>query len=159
MGGNATKNYVDRRASGGGGGGGTTNYNELENKPSINGVALSGNKTSADLNISSGGLPDFENLKPVFLCNFKKGNTNYKIYRMWFYNENPNNLSGMDFTDYITQYNIINVFNFSIVGYELSYPKKPDANARFYISYNNLYHDSTGLSNEITGYIDFIANA
>lgn len=62
MGGNATKNYVDRRASGGGGGGGTTNYNELENKPSINGVTLSGNKTSADLNISGGGGYDFSNI-------------------------------------------------------------------------------------------------
>lgn len=34
-----------------GGGGGTTNYNDLENKPSINGTTLSGNKTSADLGI------------------------------------------------------------------------------------------------------------
>lgn len=37
--------------AGGGGGGGTTNYNLLQNKPSINGVTLSGNKTSADLSI------------------------------------------------------------------------------------------------------------
>lgn len=35
----------------GGGGGGTTNYNDLENKPSINGTTLSGNKTSANLSI------------------------------------------------------------------------------------------------------------
>lgn len=35
----------------GGGGGGTSNYNDLENKPSINGTTLSGNKTSADLGI------------------------------------------------------------------------------------------------------------
>lgn len=39
--------------SGGGGSGGTTNYNDLQNKPSINGVTLEGNKTSADLNIQS----------------------------------------------------------------------------------------------------------
>lgn len=39
--------------SGGGGAGGTTNYNDLTNKPKINGVELSGNKTSADLNISA----------------------------------------------------------------------------------------------------------
>lgn len=56
MGGNATKNYVDRHSSGGGGGGGTTNYNELENKPSINGVVLSGNKTSEDLQIGGGDV-------------------------------------------------------------------------------------------------------
>jgi hypothetical protein len=31
--------------------GGTSNYNELENKPSINGVELVGNKTTADLDI------------------------------------------------------------------------------------------------------------
>lgn len=36
---------------GSGGGGGTTNYNQLTNKPSINGVTLQGNKTTADLSI------------------------------------------------------------------------------------------------------------
>lgn len=35
------------------GGGGTKNYNDLENKPQINGVTLTGNKTSADLGISA----------------------------------------------------------------------------------------------------------
>ena len=34
-----------------GGGSGTMNYNELDNKPSINGVTLIGNKTAADLSI------------------------------------------------------------------------------------------------------------
>lgn len=33
--------------------GGTTDYNELENKPSINGVVLVGDKTNEELNISS----------------------------------------------------------------------------------------------------------
>ena len=37
----------------GGGSGGTTNYNDLANKPSINGVTLEGNKTSADYKISA----------------------------------------------------------------------------------------------------------
>ena len=37
----------------GGGSGGTTNYNDLTNKPSINGVEVSGNKTSADYKISA----------------------------------------------------------------------------------------------------------
>ena len=37
----------------GGGTGGTTDYNALTNKPQINGVELSGNKASADLNISA----------------------------------------------------------------------------------------------------------
>lgn len=43
---------------GGSGSGGTTNYNELSNKPQINGVVLSGNKSSADLGIS-GGTSDY----------------------------------------------------------------------------------------------------
>lgn len=51
--GNATKGYV-KKHSGGGGGGGTSNYDELSNKPSINGVTLSGNKTSEELNIGGG---------------------------------------------------------------------------------------------------------
>lgn len=35
----------------GGGGGGTTDYEDLDNKPSINGVSLVGNKTNSDLGI------------------------------------------------------------------------------------------------------------
>lgn len=34
-----------------GGSGGTSDYNDLNNKPSINGVVLSGNSTSSDLKI------------------------------------------------------------------------------------------------------------
>lgn len=34
-----------------GGGGGTSNYNDLTNKPQINGNTLTGNKTSANLGI------------------------------------------------------------------------------------------------------------
>lgn len=52
--GNATKGYV-RAHSGGGGGGGTSNYNQLSNKPQINGVELTGNKTSEELHITGGG--------------------------------------------------------------------------------------------------------
>lgn len=37
----------------GGGSGGTTNYNDLTNNPTINGVEVSGNKTSADYKISA----------------------------------------------------------------------------------------------------------
>lgn len=37
------------------GGGGTTNYSDLENKPSINSVELTGNKTLADLGIQPSG--------------------------------------------------------------------------------------------------------
>lgn len=34
-----------------GSGGGTSDYNDLSNKPQINSVTLSGNKTTSDLNI------------------------------------------------------------------------------------------------------------
>lgn len=36
----------------GGGSGGTTDYSQLENKPSINGVILNGNKTAEDLGLA-----------------------------------------------------------------------------------------------------------
>lgn len=58
--GNATKGYV-KKHSGGGGGGGTTNYNDLSNQPQINGVTLTGNKTSEDLHITGGGGLSFNN--------------------------------------------------------------------------------------------------
>lgn len=46
----------------GGGGGGTSDYDDLENKPSINNVTLSGNKSASDLGLGtyskpSGGIP------------------------------------------------------------------------------------------------------
>ena len=49
------KKYTDEH---GGGGGGTTNYNQLTNKPSINGVALVGNKTTNELGIKDGQTPN-----------------------------------------------------------------------------------------------------
>lgn len=39
--------------AGGGGGGGTTNYNLLQNRPKINNVTLSGDKSSSDLKLVS----------------------------------------------------------------------------------------------------------
>lgn len=47
----------------GGGSGGTTNYNELSNRPKINGVLLTGNKTSSELGIETMSVQvDDENL-------------------------------------------------------------------------------------------------
>lgn len=40
----------------GGGGGGTSDYNDLSNKPQINGNTLSGNKTSSQLGITASAL-------------------------------------------------------------------------------------------------------
>lgn len=45
-------NAAMRIMGAGGGEGGTSNYNELSNKPQINGVTLSGNKTASELGIS-----------------------------------------------------------------------------------------------------------
>lgn len=56
----------------GGGGGGTTDYNDLSNKPSINGTTLSGNKTSHQLGVADENhthtvaqITDFPTLAPV----------------------------------------------------------------------------------------------
>lgn len=45
----------------GGGGGGTTDYEHLSNKPKINNVELTGNKTSQDLDIRGGVVATYEN--------------------------------------------------------------------------------------------------
>ena len=60
---------------GGSGGGGTVNYEELENKPSINGVELSGDLTTEDLNIDLGTVDytELEN-KPSINCTELNGN-------------------------------------------------------------------------------------
>lgn len=42
------------------GGGGTTDYNQLTNKPSINGVVLTGNKTTSDLGIEENVQADWD---------------------------------------------------------------------------------------------------
>ena len=52
------ENNVISVTGGGGTGGGTTDYEELDNKPSINGVELSGNKTLKELGIN---LPNMDN--------------------------------------------------------------------------------------------------
>ena len=51
--------------SGGGGGGGTDDYSDLINKPQINGVTLSGNKTTSDLNISYNDISGTPSLAAV----------------------------------------------------------------------------------------------
>lgn len=48
------EHYLNEIAkNGGGGGGGVDDYRKLKYKPSINGVPLDGNKTSADLDLTS----------------------------------------------------------------------------------------------------------
>lgn len=65
-------NMSDAFIGGGGGGGstGTTNYNNLTNKPSINGTTLSGNKTSTELGVyGTGNEPPY----PVMSVNGQTG--------------------------------------------------------------------------------------
>ena len=50
---------------------GSTNYNDLSNKPQINGVTLSGNKTSSDLHIE--GASDLTDLDDVTISNPEAG--------------------------------------------------------------------------------------
>ena len=47
--------------NGSGGGGGTANYNELVNKPQINGIELTGNKSSSDLGIMTNTVSNLVN--------------------------------------------------------------------------------------------------
>lgn len=44
--------WIDQ-TGGGGGGGGTTNYNQLSNRPAINGHTLTGNQTAAQLGLAA----------------------------------------------------------------------------------------------------------
>lgn len=48
-----TSDAVAKAIAGGGGGGGSTDYADLTNKPKINNVELSGNKSSSDLGLAS----------------------------------------------------------------------------------------------------------
>jgi hypothetical protein len=45
-----------KQSGGGGGEGGTANYNQLTNKPSVNGVTLRGNKSLSDLDVLDSSL-------------------------------------------------------------------------------------------------------
>lgn len=60
-------------SSGGGGGSGTTDYNDLSNKPSINGNELSGNKTTSQLGIT---IPNPYTSNPAALGTANPGSSN-----------------------------------------------------------------------------------
>lgn len=60
-----------------GGGSGTSNYNELDNKPQINGVTLIGNKSSADLNIYDVPAVTSENNNHILTASFSGGVGSY----------------------------------------------------------------------------------
>lgn len=60
-----------------GGGSGTTNYNELDNKPQINGVILQGNKTLGDLSIYPVPLVTSEDNNKILTASYVGGSGSY----------------------------------------------------------------------------------
>ena len=72
----------------GGGSGGTTNYNDLTNKPQINGVTLEGNKTSEDLGIDT---QDSQKQLETYIENYYAMRRTGKVYqtKLWKFATNP----------------------------------------------------------------------
>lgn len=62
---------------GGGGGGGTTDYNQLENKPSIDGITLRGDTKLADLGVVT--LPETGTVGQPLLVKSLKNNKPYDL--------------------------------------------------------------------------------
>lgn len=60
-----------------GGGGGTTDYTELENKPQINSVTLSGNKTTSDLGIDTVPEVTSEDNGKILKATYSEGTGTY----------------------------------------------------------------------------------
>lgn len=89
--------------TGGGGGSGTTNYNQLTNKPQINGVTLSGNVSSDQLGITPNELKAVENVPSAatngsVFAEYREGEIGYG----W---QEPNNTTGNTF-HYLNTYNV-----------------------------------------------------
>lgn len=74
--------------SGGGGAGGTTDYNDLTNKPTINGVTIEGDKTSEDYRIESA---DRREVLERSIENYYALRRTGKIYqtKLWKFASNP----------------------------------------------------------------------
>ena len=69
---------INNALSGGGGGtGGTTDYTELENKPQINSVTLSGNKTTSDLGIDEVPEVTSEDNGKILKATYSEGTGSY----------------------------------------------------------------------------------
>lgn len=69
--GNMSDAFIGGGGGGGGGSTGTTNYNNLINKPSINGVILIGNQTSAELGIVNDAAFTYTQTTPVAAWSIK----------------------------------------------------------------------------------------
>ena len=77
----STNWQVYKLSEGGSGGGGTSNYNQLTNKPQINSVELSGNKTAAQLGLmaSDGGVANPTGQTAGSLTALEVGGTKYAV--------------------------------------------------------------------------------
>ena len=74
--------------NGGGGEGGTSNYNDLQNKPTLNGVTIEGNKTSEDYGIESA---DRQEILEQSIENYYALRRAGKVYqtKLWKFAANP----------------------------------------------------------------------
>lgn len=74
--------------TGGGGEGGTSNYNDLQNKPTLNGVTIEGNKTSEDYGIESA---DRQEILEQSIENYYALRRTGKVYqtKLWKFATNP----------------------------------------------------------------------
>ena len=74
--------------NGGGGEGGTSNYNDLQNKPTLNGVTIEGNKTSEDYGIESA---DRQEILEQSIENYYALRRTGKVYqtKLWKFSTNP----------------------------------------------------------------------
>lgn len=115
--GNATKGYV-KRHSGGGGGGGTADYDDLLNKPSINGVELLGDKSIGSL---SGNIQvKLSDIVDTNLNNVQNAQTLlYNALSQTWENSNvPNNFSMADVTtDALDSTKGIDISNYTAISF------------------------------------------
>ena len=74
--------------NGGGGEGGTPNYNDLQNKPTLNGVTIEGDKTSEDYGI---GSADAQKILEQSIENYYALRRTGKVYqtKLWKFAANP----------------------------------------------------------------------
>lgn len=115
------------------GGTGTNNYDELQNKPSINGVELKGNLSSDDLNLNGGtGTTDYNALENIpTLNNVKmKGNLSFTDLGL-------NNLSQEDMETYV---------NNAIANIDPS----SDSNISLYVLQSNTSNNATDTITDMT---------
>lgn len=115
------------------GGGGTTDYSDLENKPSINGNTLSGNKTAAALGLATaaqGEKADSALQQSAITTNINSGSTGKAADAAAVANKLDDKADAADLGDYIPFANLLGANNKTsiAVGYLASVRYKSQAN-------------------------------